>query len=267
MNISKTIGVNWENAISLKNTLSNEREELKKIEEQAREQIKNNPVDKFEKEPSATPVKLTATVVQLHNREKFDFIVGIDELSIDEKRTIMNLIEEATKKASGGNGDYFQMERAQTGIQLQLIAEKLIPEKYQEQMQQAIKDYQEEEFNNAKSSYEQMIVKFEKDESPLGAKMLARFKESLPKFIEQEQKMSGLYHELNLSNPSKFVESFENVLTHLKNEQMKSFASNNSIQADQEALRTKWNNFVSKFPEIQSFQLPTTQNAAYNFSI
>ncbi|TFD94358.1 hypothetical protein [Jeotgalibacillus sp. R-1-5s-1] len=266
MNINKT-GFSTDHAISLTNTFSSQREDVKKIEEKAREQIKNNPVDQFARADSGAPVNLTATVVELYNREKFNFIIGINEISIDDKRTIMNLIEKTTQKASAGNGDYFQMERAQTGMQLQLIAEKLIPEKYQEQMQQAIKDYQEEEFNHAKRSYEQMITKFENDKSDLGKRMFARFTAALPIFISQEEKVKGFYQDIDLSNPSKLAESFEKALADMGDEQKKSMAHVGVIQADQEALRTKWNEFTSIFPRLQSFQLPTAQKAVYDFSV
>lgn len=128
--------------MSLKNHSLIKNKELKQIEEQAKVSIKNNSTITNRGNASINPseIKVNVTGEMAH----FNFIKGMDELSLDEKRKIDMLIKKSIEKPKGGTGDYFVMDRAQTNAQLQLIADKLIPEKYKDQMNKAIKSYQED---------------------------------------------------------------------------------------------------------------------------
>ncbi|KOY80752.1 hypothetical protein I6G82_10115 [Lysinibacillus macroides] len=263
MNITKLMGVNWDNAVSLNNYSSNKSEESIKIEEQIRAHIKNIPIDTFERDPSATPVKLTAIEVPPEGRERFKFIAGINERSIEERKNIMNLIEQSVKNPSAWSGDYSKMFRAQTGMQLQVIAEKLIPKKYQEQMGRAIKEYQEEGYKRGFIIHEALQAEYKKILTETGRSS------SIIKsdFQEKEHAIRGFYRELDFSNPSNFIQSFEKVLENYKDSQKSDKDYDKVIRGYQEDLRTKWNEFASILEEMQSFKLPTTKNSLYNILI
>ncbi|GLC88785.1 hypothetical protein [Lysinibacillus piscis] len=264
MNIIKTNGFNVENAVSLRNHSLNKGEELKKIEEQAKEIIKNNPAVKFENDTSVSSPKLT--VVDSGDIAPFEFINDIEELSSDEKDRIMKLIQESIKKPGAWAGDYYKMTRAQTGMQLQLITERLIPDKYKEQMGQAIQQYQEESYNYELKIQEALYRNVQK--SPILRSKSKSFDEIKSFVNEQEKTIKGFYNELDLSNPAKFTESFEKMLANFKNHQQNLYNdSDKLLQGFQEELRTKWNDFISNFQEMQSFKLPTAQSPKYNFSV
>lgn len=268
MNISKANRFNLDNAISLINRSSNKTEELKKIEEQAKEKIKNNPVTKFEGNTSVNPPKLTITSAE--GITHFDFIQDIEEFSADKKKQIRSLINESIKRPNSWAGDYYKMDGVQTSLQLQLISEKLIPEKYKEQMNQAIKAYKEEGTNYElliskalDTAKEKLYAKF-----PLTREESKSSKDITTVFNERQQTINSFYNELDFSTPTKFVESFENVLAKYKDHQKNLYNSSDALlQGFQEDLRNKWNNFASKFEEMQSFKLPTNQNSLYDFSV
>ncbi|MFF5995078.1 hypothetical protein AAGS61_10005 [Lysinibacillus sp. KU-BSD001] len=269
MNIASlnTKSLNMQNAVSLKNNSLSKNEQLKQIEEQAREIIQNNPAVKFEGNTSVNPseIKVTVTGEMAH----FDFIKDIEELSSDEKRNIHRLIQQSIKKPNGGTGDYFIMDRAQAGVQLQLIAEKLIPDKYKDQMEQVIKNYQEEGYNfdvkiyeAAQANYNKLLTKF----PSLGEKSIMA--NGIKSLEEQEQTFRSFYSELNLSSQATFVQSFENALTKFKENQKNLENSlDDVLHQFQDELRTKWNDFASILNDSKVYKLPTAETSFIDISL
>ena len=259
MIIQQTNKLNWENAISLKNSSSSKNEQLKQIEEQAKEIIKNNPAATIKGGTSVNPseIKVTITGEMAH----FDFIKDIEGLSSDEKRNINRLTRQSIKKPNGGTGDYFIMDRAQSNRQLQLIAEKLIPEKYKEQMNEAIKNYQEEGYNFQVQIYEAAQASMDE----LGAKFSSLGKKSILtggiKALQQQEKMmNDLYSGLDLSSQSNFVQSFEGILKQFKENQLQLKNSPEDVlNRNLEELRSKWNDFASLLNDSTVYKLPTAE--------
>ena len=255
------------NAISLHNQSPKQSDELKKIEEQFKEIQKNKLPVKLGGNASIDPseIKVTVTGEMAH----FNFINDIEELSEDEKKNISRLIQQSVKKPNGGTGDYFIMDRAQTSTQLQYIADKLIPEKYKDEMNEAIKNYQEEGYNLQVKIYEvaqakmdELVAKF----PSLGEKSIMA--NGIKTLEEQEKAIYNLYSELDLSSQTNFVQSFENVLTKFKeNQQQLKNSPTDVLHKFQDELRTKWNDFASVLNDATVYKLPTADKSLFDFRL
>lgn len=261
MNILNSNQLKWENSISLKNYSSNKNEKLKEIEKQAKESIKNSPAVKTKENASvnSSEIQINVTGEMAH----FDFIKDMEELNSDERRNISRLIQQSVKQPSGGTSDYFIMDRVQTTAQLQVIADKLIPEKYKEQMNKAIKNYQEEGYNFQVQIYKAAQASMDElsDKYPsLGKKTILT--EGTKKLQEQETFTYNLYNGLDLSNHSTFVQSFETILTNFKENQLQLKNSPEDVlNRYQDELRLKWNDFATMLNDSKVYKLPTTGNS------
>lgn len=261
MNILNNKKLNLEHSMSLKNHSLIKNKELKQIEEQAKVSIKNNSTITNRGNASINPseIKVNVTGEMAH----FNFIKDMDELSLDEKRKIDMLIKKSIEKPKGGTGDYFVMDRAQTNAQLQLIADKLIPEKYKDQMNKAIKSYQEDGLNFQVKIYEAAQERMDKLSSKyptLGKKTIATT--GIKTLQEQEKKMVGSYNQLDLSSQSNFVQSFETILTNFKENQLQLKNSPEDVLNQfQDELRAKWNDFATLFNDSKIYKHPTVNNS------
>lgn len=266
MNILNTRKLNLEHSISFKNPLLIKNKELKQIEEKAKDSIKNDSTTMNRGNASINPseIKVNVTGEMAH----FDFIKDMDELSIDEKRKIGILIQKSVEKPKGGTSDYLVMDRAQTSEQLQLIADKLIPEKYKEQMDKAIKSYQEDGFNFQAKIYKAAQAHMDELSSKyptLGKKTIAT--NGIKTLQEQENMMAGFYNQLDLSNQSNFVQSFETILTNFKENLLQLKYSPEDILNLQDELRAKWNDFATMFNDSKVYKLPTIRNSVIDVRI
>jgi len=260
MNISSLNNklLNLQNAASLHNQSAHKNNQSKKIEEQMKEILKEQSIQKVGSNTSINPddIKVSIQGEMAH----FDFIKDIEELSSDEKKNISRLIQQSVKKPSGGTSDYFIMDRAQTTAQLQLIADKLIPEKYKEQMNEAIKNYQIEGYDlqvqiykAAQASMDELSTKY----PSLGKKTILT--DGTQKLQEQEAFAYSLYGRLDLSNQSTFVQSFETILTNFKENQLQLKNSPEDVLNHyQDELRSKWNDFATMLNDSKVYKLPTT---------
>ena len=260
MNISSLNNryLNLQNATSLHHQSSNKSNQSQKIEEQLKEILKEQPAQKVGGNTSINPedIKVSVQGEMAH----FEFVKDIEGLSSDEKRSISRLIQQSVKNPSGGTGDYFIMNRAQTTAQLQLIADKLIPEKYKEQMNEAIKNYQQEGYDHQVRIYEAAQANMDKLSASLGKKTILT--EGTKKLQEQEAFASSLYGGLDLSNQSTFVQSFETILTNFKENQLQLKNSPEQVLNQfQDELRAKWNDFATMLNDSNVYKLPTAENS------
>ena len=259
--------LNTQNAISLHNQSPQKNDKLQKLEEQFEEIHKQQLPNQVGSNTSISPSELKVTIQG--EMAHFNFINDIEELSPDEKKNISRLIHQSVKKPNGGTGDYFIMDRAQTSIQLQYIAEKFIPEKYKDEMNQAIKNYQEEGYNLQVKIYEaeqekmdNLVVKF----PSLGEKSIMT--NGIKTLEEQEKSINGLYSELDLSSQANFVQSFENILTKFKeNQQQLKNSPTDVLHKFQDELRTKWNDFASMLNDPTMYKLPTADKSLFDIRL
>lgn len=108
--------------------------------------IKNNLTVKIPGNKTTKPVELT--VLSTGESAHFDFVKDMKEWSPEERQRISQLIYKSLEKpSSSGTGSSSAMHCAQTIAQLQLIADKLNPEQYKNQMNEAIKGYQKEGYD------------------------------------------------------------------------------------------------------------------------
>lgn len=267
INVLNNKVLDTKNAISLNNQSPKQSDELKKVEEQFKEIQKNKLPVKLGGNASIDPseIKVTVTGEMVH----FNFINDIEELSENEKKNISQLIQQSVKKPNGGTGDYFITDRAQTSIQFQYIAEKLIPEKYKDEMNEAIKNYQEEGYNlqvkiyeAAQAKMDELVAKF----PSLGEKSIMA--NGIKTLEEQEKAIYDLYSELDLSNQANFVQSFENVLTKFEeNQQQLKNSPTDVLYQFQDELRTKWNDFASMLNDPTVYKLPTAEKSLFDIRL
>ena len=253
--------MNRQNATPLHNQATHKPDTVQKVEEQMKDILKEQPTQKVGSNTSINrdDIKVSIQGEMAH----FDFVKDIEGLSSDEKKQISQLIQQSVKKPKGGTSDYFIMDRAQTTAQLQLIADKLIPEKYKEQMNEAIKNYQQEGQDLQVRIYEAAQVSMDK----LSAKYPSLNKSTIltngsKTLQEQEAFASILYGGLDLSNQSTFVQSFETILTNFKENQLQLKNSPEEVLSRyQDELRSKWNDFATMLNDSTVCKLPTMDNS------
>lgn len=253
-----------QNALALHQQSAHKTDQLQKAEEQIKEMLKKKPTEKVGSKTSINPeaIKVSVQGEMAH----FEFMKDMEGLSSDEKRHISRLIQQSVKKPNGGTGDYFIMDRAQTTAQLQLIADKLIPEKYKEQMNEAIKNYQEEGYNfqvkiyeAAQTSMDELSAKY----PSVGKKTILT--DGMKRLQEQETFAYGLYSGLDFSSQSTFVQSFETILTQFKENQLQLKNSPEDVLSQyQDELRVKWNDYASLLNASEVYKLSTAGNSIFD---
>lgn len=267
MNISslnhKTLDLH--NATSLHNVRKSE--SLEKVEEQMKGKVIEQPSPFV---ASNTPINREEIKVSIQGElAHFQFVQDIEELSADEKRHIDRLIQQSVSKPTGGTGSYFVMDRAQSTAQLQIIAEKLIPEKYQEQMNEAIKSFQEDRYNYDVKLYEAFQSHMDDltaQHPSIGKKTILQ--DGMQRLQEQESFMNNLYSGLDFSTQSSFVHSFETALMKFKEEQLQQKNSPESVLNQyQEDLRGKWNDFAIMLNDPNVYQLSTAGNSVFDVKL
>lgn len=181
----------------------------------------------------------------------------------EEKHQIGQLIQHSVQKPAGGTSDYFVMDRAQTTAQLQFIADKLIPEKYKDQMHEAIKNYQKEGMDLQVQIYEAAQSKMDQLSASypsLGKSSILT--EGMKTLQEQEAWTSTLYGGLDDSNQSTFVQSFEAILANFKENQLQlKNSSEEVLNRYQDELRSKWNDFATLFNDATVYKLSTNHHS------
>lgn len=263
VNISKLnhTFLNRQNAISLQHQTSHKSESVQNVEEQMKDRLKEQPIQTVGNGTSINPADIKVTVQG--EMAHFDFVKDIEGLSAEEKQQISQLIQHSVKKPAGGTSDYFVMDRAQTTAQLQLIADKLIPEKYKDQMYEAIKNYQKEGMDLQVRMYEagqEIMDQLSASYPSLGKSSILT--EGMKTLQEQEAWTSTLYGGLDDSNQSTFVQSFEAILANFKENQLQlKNSSEEVLNRYQDELRSKWNDFATLFNDATVYKLPTNHNS------
>lgn len=259
-NLNHTL-LNRQNATSLHNQTVHKSDTVKNVEEQMKNKLKEQPTQKVGNGISINPKDLKVSIQG--EMAHFDFVKDIEGLSAEEKQHISQLIGHSVKKPTGGTSDYFVMDRAQTTVQLQLIADKLIPEKYKDQMHEAIKNYQKEGMDFQVRIYEAAQGKMDQLSASypsLGKSSILI--EGMKTLQEQEAWVSTLYSGLDGSNQSTFVQSFEAILGNFKENQLQLKNSPEEVlNRYQDELRSKWNDFATLFNDSTIYKLPTHHNS------
>lgn len=246
-----------QNAIALQTKPKSD--SLQKVAEQMKDYVKAQPTPTFDKSESAGKL----TIIE---GTHFQFVHEMEGLSTDEKRRISQLIGQSVKQPAGGTGSYFMMDRAQSTAQLQLIADKLIPEKYKEQMNEAIQSYQAEGYNFQLKIYEAAQANMDnlaKQYPSIGKQNILA--DGMQRLQEQEKRMTGYYAELDFFSQSSFVQSFETVLSKFKDGELQQKSSPETVLNQyQDELRAKWNDFASLFNDSAIFKLSTAEHAVFD---
>lgn len=253
--------LNRQNATSLQHQTVHKSDTVKNVEEQMKDKLKEQPTQKVGNGVSINPEDLKVSIQG--EMAHFDFVKDIEGLSAEEKQHISQLIEHSVKKPTGGTSDYFVMDRAQTTAQLQFIADKLIPEKYKDQMQEAIKNYQKEGIDLQVRMYEAAQAKMDQlSASSPSLDKSSILTEGMNTLQEQEAWASTLYSGLDGSNQSTFVQSFEAILANFKENQLQLKNSPEEVlNRYQDELRSKWNDFATLFNDAAVYKLPTHHNS------
>ena len=250
-----------QNAISLHNQTVHKSDTVKKVEEQMKDRLKEQPTQKVGNGTSINPEDLKVSIQG--EMAHFDFVKDMEGLSAEEKQQISQLIQHSVKKPTGGTSDYFVMDRAQTTAQLQFIADKLIPGKYKDQMHEAIKNYQKEGMDLQVRMYE--VAQAKVDQLSASYPSLGKssiLTEGMKTLQEQEAWASTLYSGLDDSNQSTFVQSFEAILGNFKENQLQLKNSPEEVlNRYQDELRSKWNDFATLFNDSTIYKLPTNHNS------
>lgn len=261
MNISKLNHYSLQHESTIQLQHRQKSSDIQKIEQQMKDKL-----------PKTTPhVSSTDAVPKLEAKigghaKHFQFIQDIEELSADDKKKIDQLVMSSLRMRSDGTDDFMQMNTAQSIAQLKLIADKLIPSSHQEEMHQAIQAYE----RDAIDEHVNMYRAAQKAMDPLSAQLGKSdiLERGTKKVHEQHTWMTAAYSNLDFTNQSTFVQSFEATLQTLTEHRIANDTWKTSVlRADEEALRVKWNDFATLFNDAAVFKLPTTAQSAIDMKI
>lgn len=219
------------------------------------------------------------TIEKVNTKEKdlykyFSFIDDIEEFNRFDKSELMEVIKDISRKPyhSSGGHETDALFLAQTKFELEQIAKKMVPEKYQEQMQQALQSYMEDMHKNHLESKKSAYESFYK--LALTKPFLTSLKTGVEKNLQQLENgthrmyvanklYSDLFEQLKKVEQSDFIHEYEKILDTFLVEQKKFYGEfwNKSHEAEtkqiQEKMRLKWN-FAMHFSQLANQRLSTT---------
>lgn len=214
----------------------------------------------------------------------FAFVDEIKEFNRFDKSRLMEIIEEISRKPyhSSGGHDTDALFLAQTKFELEQLAEKMIPEKYQEQMQQAIQIYMEDISENHIKSQISAYESFYK--LALTKPFLTSLKTGVEKNLQQledgthrmyaaNKLYTDLFKQLKTVKESNFIHEYEKILDTFLVEQKNFYGEfwNKNHEAEtkqiQEKMRMKWNTLATHFSQFASHRLSTTASPLINAKI
>lgn len=258
MNISKLNHYSLQHESTIQLQHRQKSSDIQKIEQQMKDKL-----------PKTTPhVSSTDAVPKLEAKvgghaKHFQFIQDIEELSADDKKKIDQLVMSSLRMRSDGTDDFMQMNTAQSIAQLKLIADKLIPSSHQEEMHQAIQAYE----RDAIDEHVNMYRAAQKAMDPLSAQLGKSdiLERGTKKVHEQHTWMTAAYSNLDFTNQSTFVQSFEAALQTLTDKRTQTDVwQPHVLKADEEGLRAQWNRFATVLNDPAIFKLPSAEQSIFD---
>lgn len=242
---------------------------IQNIEEVERSMRETSAKHKMEFEKTSTDQKITKLgPKQVH--DYFSFIYEIEDLTFWERGHIMSIIQDITSIPQGTKVgfDPEMLLIAETNFELNELCEKLIPEKYQTQMKEAIQSYIsdriEQQFQVCQSVYQGLYKRAAQFPEPTRSlwintaqKNLQQLQDGTHRIYVAEKLYMDLFEKLKTADSENFTTEFEKILTTFKEEQKKRLGvywtqSDEILTKEfQESMRKKWSNFVNHLAEFE----------------
>lgn len=213
----------------------------------------------------------------------FLFIEEIEELSDEEKESIFRAIESSLTKTTRASDEHdFAITLAQTKFELEFLADHIIPERFQAQMNKAVESFitykVEIREKTTASAYEKLRELTEKYNfltySKEGiTKELQNVKDGKHIFQTISPKYIALFEQLRVGDPKDFLQNYENILAIYAQDQKESRASfwnkeqAKGVEGMKESLREKWNHFLDQLSGFEQWRLPTQAKAFVDVKI
>lgn len=243
---------------------------IQNIEEVERNMRETSAKHKMEFEKASTDQKITKLgPKQVH--DYFSFIYEIEDFDHSKQSRLMSIIVDitSTPQVTKVGFDPEMLLIAETNFELNELCEKLIPEKYQTQMKDAIQSYIsdriEQEIQGAKATYQSLYRIAADVPEPsrsswrsIAQNNLQQLQDGTHRIYAAEKLYMDLFEKLKTADSENFTTEFEKILTTFKEEQKKQKNGVYWTQSDeiltkefQESMRKKWSNFVNHLAEFE----------------
>jgi|GEM_PF-2780866 len=213
-------------------------------------------------------LKITRMPGEVDIYDYFSFIDDIPDFDERDKSIMYSTIQQSVNFNVNGIAEGKVFAIAQTSLELSIFSDKLIPEAYQEKMNQAIKSMETDRLDAYYKQHKSILEQFYKTMSSLSPPL----KDSVDSLAKEIKQIEAATHDIqkaanqyvswfnDIKGTDQFVQDYEQTLQ--KFEQMELKGSNDSqmmkiVNDIKEQMRNKWNKFAGKLQFGNQYQLST----------